>query len=389
MMGDATSLPLPAAQPTANPLATASGATAAAAPAIDAGAATETPANIGTLFDLLLGNSTEPASAMAAALPTTGRSRTGAPSEQQKEPAPASADPLMVVLAQMPQLQPIAPTTPGTPATGTAAAAPIISTGLAAQESAAAVPPGLAGAAAPAVAPQATTSALPAQATERMPSFALPQATERMPSFALPQAQAQASAPVAMPLDASALAAAAGEGAATTVEAAAPSANTPLHAIQASAPASPLSPPVAASAPILQQPAEPGAGYDDRFAGHVAWMAGQRIAQAEIRVVPEHLGVIDIQLQMDGSEVRAEFHSSQPEVRQALEASLPRLRDMLGQHGMQLAHAGVGQGQGQKQQQGDGMPQPGQQEGFSQSGQADIAPAPDSRRGRGLLDVYA
>lgn len=380
MMGDATSLPLPAAQPAANPLAAAAGTTTATAQAAETGAATEAPANADTLFDLLLGNSTEAAVSMAVALPA-GRPRTAAPSEQQHEAAPTAVDPLTVVLAQMPQLQPVAPAATEVPATGTSGVAQIIPAALPASgtapESAAPAPTlsGLAGATAPATAQQAAASALPAQTAERMPAFALP--------------QAQAATPAATPLNATALAAVAGEGTAPAVDAASPSASAPLHAIQAPAPTSPLPPPTAVPAPILQQPAEPGAGYDERFTGHVTWMAGQRITQAEIRVVPEHLGAIDIQLQLDGNEVRAEFHSTQPEVRQALEVSLPRLREMLGQHGMQLAHAGVGQGQGQKQQQGDGMSQPGQQQGFSQSGQADIAPAPDSRRGRGLLDVYA
>ena len=143
--------------------------------------------------------------------------------------------------------------------------------------------------------------------------------------------------------------------------------------------------------PVLQQPADPAAGYDDRFASHVALMAGQRIGQAEIRVVPEHLGAIDIRLQLDGNDVRAEFHSAQPEVRQALEASLPRLREMLGQHGLQLSHAGVGHGQSQKGQgqHGDGTaPRSGDGPVLSSSEPGSPLP-PDFRRGRGLLDVYA
>ncbi|WP_256644843.1 flagellar hook-length control protein FliK [Thermomonas paludicola] len=149
--------------------------------------------------------------------------------------------------------------------------------------------------------------------------------------------------------------------------------------------------PIAAAAapPVLTQPADPSAGYDDRFSGHVVWMAGQRISQADIRVSPEHLGNIAIRLQVEGNEVRAEFHSAQPDVRHALEASLPRLRELLGQHGLQLAQAGVGQGQAQGRKP-SGNTAASDAPGTDQPLE-DAAPAqtPVFRRGRGLLDVYA
>lgn len=146
-----------------------------------------------------------------------------------------------------------------------------------------------------------------------------------------------------------------------------------------------------APAPLLQQPANPAAGYDDNFGNHLAWMAGQRITHAQIRVSPEHLGTIDIRVQVDGNDVRAEFHSAHADVRQTLEASLPRLREMLNQHGMQLAHAGVGQGQAQAQGRksfaGETV------NGTSVDAAAeDTSPStvlPESRRHQGVLDVYA
>lgn len=146
-----------------------------------------------------------------------------------------------------------------------------------------------------------------------------------------------------------------------------------------------------APAPLLQQPANPAAGYDDKFGNHLAWMAGQRITHAQIRVSPEHMGTIDIRVQVDGNDVRAEFHSAHADVRQTLEASLPRLREMLNQHGLQLAHAGVGQGQAQAQGRksftGETV------NGTSVDAAAeDASPAtglPESRRHQGVLDVYA
>jgi len=62
---------------------------------------------------------------------------------------------------------------------------------------------------------------------------------------------------------------------------------------------------------------------------------------------------------------------------------------MLGQHGLQLAHAGVGQGQGGQRQSGDGTPQPGHAGGLTLPDEAGSPLPPDFRRARSLLDVYA
>ena len=399
MMGDTASLPLPAAQPAATVLAAA--ATAPGTAGVRGGTASTredsgtAATDAGLLFDLLLGGQPEAAQiSLVSALPPMTR----AAGELQQEDAPA-ADPLLTVLAQMPQAVPLpqvaalpmAPWTPTTPGAN-AAAATATATDAASLQTAAlgAAQPGL-GMGLPsrnlaAPAPAATTfpatglpadnaaaATVPAAPAARFPLLQQGPASQSaladglVPGFALPTAER---APV-------------------PVEALAPTSFAPPN-VQSVAGTQPAFAPAAPiPAPVLSQPADPTTGYDDGFSGHVAWLAGQRIGHAEIRVVPEHLGAIDIRLQMDGSNVRAEFHSSQPEVRQALEASLPRLREMLGQHGMQLAHAGVGQGQGGQRQSGDGMPQPGHSGGLTLPDEAGSPLPPDFRRARGLLDVYA
>ena len=393
MMGDAAGLSLPSAAPA--PAATA----APGAPAVRAAAtgtaqdASATPtADADLLFDLLLGGQPEAAMApLAEALPGATRAASGEP----REDAPA-ADPLLTVLAQMPQLPQAAPTPVA--ATPSLAVAPA-DTGMAAAAAAAtrpfpalspmppsepltAAPDAAAPTAMPALSPSATAPANAAPDTGRAMAPAAqfasllqglgPQPTTTL-EVPLPGVAASATEPAGAPLEAST-----------------PAPPAPFGAVQALAGAQRVTVPVAAlAAPVLSQPADPGKGYDDGFSSHVAWLAGQRIGQAEIRVAPEHLGAIDIRLQLDGNNVRAEFHSSQPEVRQALEASLPRLREMLGQHGLQLAHAGVGQGQGGQRQSGDGQPQPGHGNGLTLPDDAGSPLPPDFRRARGLLDVYA
>lgn len=162
--------------------------------------------------------------------------------------------------------------------------------------------------------------------------------------------------------------------------------HVPAMLAASAAPATPAT--LSASSLTLAQPADPNAGYDDRLGDHLAWMAAQRLSHAQIRVAPEHLGPIDIRVQVDGREVRAEFHSPHAEVRQTLEASLPRLRELLAQQGLQLTHAGVGQGQPQERRAGSSRVPLA--DGNPTEDPLPVPPRlPEIRRGRGLLDEYA
>jgi flagellar hook-length control protein FliK len=151
------------------------------------------------------------------------------------------------------------------------------------------------------------------------------------------------------------------------------------------APAGPLAPPPASAAPA-PQPNLHGGAFADEVGTHVQWLAGQKISHAHIRITPDHLGPVEIRLQLDGDRISAEFTSAQAEVRQALESGLPRLREMLGQHGLELAHAGVGHDQapaeGRARRAGSVIGPDGMAET-----EADLAPV--QTRAIGLVDAYA
>jgi len=123
----------------------------------------------------------------------------------------------------------------------------------------------------------------------------------------------------------------------------------------------------AVTATPLAMPTRPDDGFDDGLGARIGWMAEQKLGHAQIRLNPENAGPIDVRIQLDGSQVNASFHSASAEVRQALEASLPRLREMLGQQGMQLGNTDIGQGQAQ-QQSGQGQPAPHLAAGSSDTG---------------------
>ena len=129
---------------------------------------------------------------------------------------------------------------------------------------------------------------------------------------------------------------------------------------------------------------------DQAVGARLGWLADQKIGHAHIRLSPDDMGPVDVRLQLNGDKVHASFSSPHVDVRQALESSLPRLRELLGEQGFQLAHADVGHqapgGDGNASGQasgggiaGDGEPSPGE---------ASVSSAQLIRQ-RGLLDAYA
>ena len=131
-------------------------------------------------------------------------------------------------------------------------------------------------------------------------------------------------------------------------------------------------------------------GFDQAIGARLGWLADQKIGHAHIRLSPDDMGPVDVRLQLNGDKVHASFSSPHVDVRQALESSLPRLRELLGEQGFQLAHADVGH-----QSPGDDGNAPGQPGGSGIIGDGEPTPGEASMssaqliRQRGLLDAYA
>jgi flagellar hook-length control protein FliK len=129
--------------------------------------------------------------------------------------------------------------------------------------------------------------------------------------------------------------------------------------------------------------------FDEAVGTRLTWMAEQKIGHAHIKITPSDLGTVEVRLRLDGDRVHADFSSAQPEVRQALENSLPKLRDMLGQHGFQLAHADVGHQHDPRS--APNAPIATDRNGGEDAGAASEAllPRPVRVTAHGLLDAYA
>src|SRR5690606_14709304 len=76
----------------------------------------------------------------------------------------------------------------------------------------------------------------------------------------------------------------------------------------------------------------------------VVLMVEQGVRDARLKVHPEHLGPIEIRVRLEGDSAQVTFHSAHAAVRDALADAVPRLREMLGGAGLDLAHVDIGAG---------------------------------------------
>jgi hypothetical protein len=73
----------------------------------------------------------------------------------------------------------------------------------------------------------------------------------------------------------------------------------------------------------------------------VVWMQQAELKTAHLRLDPPQLGTVEVHIILRETDSEVWFSAPTASVREALETALPRLREMLGQHGLQLGHAGV------------------------------------------------
>jgi flagellar hook-length control protein FliK len=139
------------------------------------------------------------------------------------------------------------------------------------------------------------------------------------------------------------------------------------------------------SAPKVEQ------AFNEGMAVRLQWMTQQQMGRAEIQLHPAELGSIDVQIEFEGKAVRAEFLSASGEVRQLLEAGLPRLRELLEAQGLQLQHADVGSGGGRETGRDSAQAEPGSfRDAASENAAPTDGPArPAPRRHDGNLSEYA
>ena len=134
------------------------------------------------------------------------------------------------------------------------------------------------------------------------------------------------------------------------------------------------------------------AAWNQQLGQKVVWMAAGGAQSATLTLNPPDLGPLQVVLNVANDQATISFTSAQPEVRQALEAAMPKLREMMGEAGLNLGNASVSAGTSNQDQAS------AQQERLRQSG--GVRPDSDSlmdlpmpaTRGsalQGVVDTFA
>lgn len=137
--------------------------------------------------------------------------------------------------------------------------------------------------------------------------------------------------------------------------------------------------------------------WGEQLGEGVRWMVGQHMQQADLRLNPPALGLLEVRIQMNSSDhASLTFCSPHSAVRDAIEHALPRLRDMMSESGVQLGDVNVSQQSlshhhanperfmQQHQSGGDGRGT------RSETAEMDaLPPVQLPRIGTGLIDTYA
>jgi flagellar hook-length control protein FliK len=84
--------------------------------------------------------------------------------------------------------------------------------------------------------------------------------------------------------------------------------------------------------------------WADEFGARIALLVNQRESVAAISLTPADLGPVDVNVTVRDSQATIHFGAAQAETRALIEASLPKLRELLAAQGFQLMDASVSQG---------------------------------------------
>ena len=135
--------------------------------------------------------------------------------------------------------------------------------------------------------------------------------------------------------------------------------------------------------------------WSQHFGEKIVWLAKNDQQSAQININPPELGPVQITLNLSGDQAKVTFASPHAEVRQAIENSLPQLKEMLSSAGINLGQSNVGANLAQ--QSPDNPYQSAN--GKHLADENAILPANDKalnvttssvlQKGRGLVDLFA
>lgn len=89
--------------------------------------------------------------------------------------------------------------------------------------------------------------------------------------------------------------------------------------------------------------------WADKFSEQIAWLGQQGIKSAQIKIHPEDLGPIEINIKMDKNDASVNIVSHSAMVRDIIEQAMPKLRDMMAEQGLNLSDVHINSDQGSRQ----------------------------------------
>ena len=139
------------------------------------------------------------------------------------------------------------------------------------------------------------------------------------------------------------------------------------------------------------------ANWGNEVGQKIVWMANQDKQTAQLTLNPPQLGPLEVSLKINGDQATAVFVSAHAEVREAIEAALPRLREMMGAAGLELGQANVSSQSFQQQNEQARQQQAASSRGGAEGGilgaagesTGTVREISRSRSGNGLVDTFA
>lgn len=142
--------------------------------------------------------------------------------------------------------------------------------------------------------------------------------------------------------------------------------------------------------------ARPGSsGFSSELGERLVWLVNQGVQEARLQLNPRELGPIEVRLGFSDGAAQVSFSVQHAGTAAAVQQSLPQLRELLAQQGLQLGEAGVFQRNADTAANADQAGQQAARQAWVDRGGAfdegdDLPPiSPAHVIGRGLVDAYA
>lgn len=83
------------------------------------------------------------------------------------------------------------------------------------------------------------------------------------------------------------------------------------------------------------------ADWGDKLVGKLSWLTARNMSVAEIHLTPPDMGPMEVKVRVQNEQANITVHAANPVVREQLEQQSHRLRDMLGEQGLNLTQFDV------------------------------------------------